>query len=98
MVFCRTPKVEISRRDELEMLLKVYLVSGGYLSIKADWKEQVKFMWTLDSLVNQGLIKRTNRDFPDLNGGGLTSYFVSIEDRGKEIIRKTIDHYTSLVS
>ena len=112
MVFCLDPKIEISRKDELEALLKVYFVNEGYLSIRDDPVEEKKFAYTLDNLVNQGFIKQANRDYPDIYGGGLTRTFVSIEDKGKEIIKKiidfvndggkevigkTIDYYASLV-
>ncbi len=85
----------ISNKEELEMLLRVYHIREGYLSVSS--KEEERVVFTLDCLVKRDLIKQADRHHPGLYGGGRSRYFVSINDKGKDVVRKVVRHYNSLV-
>lgn len=86
----------ISRKEELDILLSVYRVKEGYLFFNVNLKQERRVAFTLDCLVNRGFIRQADRRHPPIYGEG-TRYYVGIKDKGKEVVRKLIKHYNSLI-
>ncbi len=111
MESCRAQKISVSKEEEFDMLLRAYLVNEGYLHfVGSNLQEEQKVVMALDRLVNRGFIKQADRNHPVIYGEGASRYFVSIEDKGKEVVerivnskkgkeifRKLAEHYNSLV-
>ena len=82
----------VSVEKEFDMLLRAYHVEEGYISVvDVDSEEEEKVVWALDRLVNRGLIKQADRRHAPIYGWGRTRYFVSIEDKGKEVVEKILN-------